>query len=76
MRLGATYFAQFADGRLFFFSFFMGVRPASCRVEPRVDRKRSPRGGILLQNHVNSSPGAESPGAFLFYIHNCEEFLP
>jgi hypothetical protein len=29
MRLGATYFAQFADGRLFFFSFFMGVRPVS-----------------------------------------------
>jgi hypothetical protein len=29
MRLGATHFAQFADGRLFFFSFFMGVRPVS-----------------------------------------------
>jgi hypothetical protein len=29
MRLGTTYFAQFADGRLFFFSFFMGVRPVS-----------------------------------------------
>jgi hypothetical protein len=29
MRLEATYFAQLANGRLFFFSFFMGVRPVS-----------------------------------------------